>query len=72
MTAETYRFHSSNISGAQYNSSTETLQVMFHGGSGYEYSNVPLAVWEGLKAAPSAGKFFHSYIRKRFPWKRIR
>jgi KTSC domain len=37
----------------------------------YLFENIPPAVWEGFKAAPSAGKFYHSKIKGKRHWFRL-
>jgi hypothetical protein len=37
----------------------------------YLFENMPPAVWEGFKAAPSASKFYHSEIKGRHHWFRL-
>lgn len=42
------------------------LTVHFRDGSRYIYKNVPLAVYEGLLSAGSAGAYFNAEIRDRY------
>ena len=58
---------SSSMAEVGYDSSTETLEVLFHGGNVYQYFNVPAIVHERLMEASSVGKFFNSEIKGRFP-----
>ena len=37
----------------------------------YLFENISPAVWEGFKAAPSAGKFYHSEIKGKHHWFRL-
>ena len=37
----------------------------------YLFENIPPAVWEGFKAAPSADKFYHSEIKGKRHWFRL-
>jgi hypothetical protein len=37
----------------------------------YLFENIPAAVWEGFKAAPAAGKFYHSEIKGKRHWFRL-
>lgn len=39
------------------------LEVEFHDGGVYQYSNVPEHVYKGLMNAHSKGGYFHDYIR---------
>ena len=61
---------SSNISSARYNATEGVLEVSFRNGGTYRYRGVPVSVYEGFVLAPSAGRFFHSQIKKRFPTSR--
>ncbi|MHA1408506.1 MAG: KTSC domain-containing protein [Candidatus Heimdallarchaeaceae archaeon] len=62
---------SSNLDWVKYNEETRKLIIGFKDGSEYEYSNVPLNIYEGLLSAPSKGKYFHKFIKNQyFTWKR--
>jgi hypothetical protein len=37
----------------------------------YLFENIPPAVWDGFKAAPSASKFYHSEIKGKHHWFRL-
>jgi KTSC domain len=37
----------------------------------YLFENIPPAVWEGFKAAPSASKFYHNEIKGKRHWFRL-
>ena len=62
---------SSNLSALGYNISTSTLEIEFNDGSVYQYSDVPLNVYEELMAAGSHGKYFHANIRNVYPCTKI-
>lgn len=47
---------SSNIAAVGYDSSTQTLEIEFHGGGAYRYFDVPETVYNKLMEAPSVGK----------------
>jgi hypothetical protein len=66
MAVETADFGSTNLDNAEYDTDTETLTINFYSGGTYEYSSVPQAVWEGLRKAGSAGRYFHRVIKPRF------
>ena len=55
---------SSHLDSVGYDSSSQTLEVEFNGGSVYQYFSVPLQRYEGLMAASSKGSYFDSYIKK--------
>jgi hypothetical protein len=42
------------------------LHIRFNSGGLYEYSNVPISVYNGLMSAGSHGKYFHAYIRGKY------
>ncbi|WP_244465615.1 KTSC domain-containing protein [Devosia chinhatensis] len=50
-----------------YTPETAELSLWFGPeGRRYIYSDVPLAVYEGLRDAPSRGRYFNAVIRNRF------
>ena len=53
---------SSNIDTIEYFDDTRTLQVKFHSGSIYDYSDVPKSKYDGLEHAESHGKYLHRHI----------
>ena len=55
---------SSNIRSIGYDASSMILEVEFLNGSIYQYYGVPEALYEGLMAADSHGKFLNEYIKK--------
>jgi len=63
---------SSNIRAIDYDASTSTLTVEFHGGRVYQYSGVPESVYRGLMSAASHGSYFSDYIKDRYSTARIR
>lgn len=63
---------SSNLSAVGYDASDGTLEVEFHGGRIYQYSDVPASVYRGLLDAPSKGSYFHAHIRNAYPYRRLR
>jgi len=63
---------SSNIALVGYDATRTVLEVTFHGGSVYEYYDVPSHVHRELLSAPSKGKYFHQFIREAsYRYKRI-
>lgn len=66
MAAEPWGFQSSNLDAGSYDPETGEMTITFKSGSTYSYSGVPQSVWDGLKNAPSAGKYFNSEIKGRF------
>ena len=61
---------SSNVESIGYDEETKKLRVKFLRGVVYEYSEVPLEKWEGLKAT-SAGSFLHREIIGKYVSKKI-
>ena len=54
---------SSAIEYATYYHRSKMLFVFFTNANAYEYYNVERFVWEGLRAAPSAGSFLNGVIK---------
>ena len=55
---------SSNIKAVGYDRDSKTLQITFSNGATYTYSDVPLAMYEGLFTADSAGRYVQQFIVK--------
>lgn len=62
---------SSNVASIGYDSSSETLEVEFIGGSVYQYYNISPDLYEKLMSAPSKGQFLNSYIKNGYPYSRV-
>ena len=59
--------NSTAIHAVNYNAATKTLTIWFtSGGNGYDYYNVPDAVYYGLLRASSKGQYFNAYIRDQY------
>lgn len=52
--------------------SQNTLQVELRNGRIYEYYNVPYEVYASFLSAPSKGRYFNSYIKGRYRYRRVR
>ena len=63
---ETIRPDSSMIDSYSYDAEDQTLEVTFNKGGTYSYSGVPEHVFEAMKQAPSAGKFFLAEIKGQY------
>lgn len=64
---------SSNIAAIGYDAALKTLGVRFHAGTEYEYLSVPASIFDGLLAAPSAGRYFDQNVRKAgYAFRRVR
>ena len=60
------RLNSSMIERICYDDDSAQLDICFRGGGRYFYFDVPEAIYDGLKAAPSAGRYFNERVRGRF------
>ncbi|GJM03513.1 MAG: hypothetical protein DHS20C08_20140 [Rhodomicrobium sp.] len=58
--------NSSAINYVNYDPVSKVLSISFRSGRTYDFYGVPECVYEGLLAAPSAGKFFHDNIRDQY------
>jgi KTSC domain len=55
---------SSNLASVGYDSSTQVLEVALLNGGIYQYSGIPLSVYDGLMAASSYGSYFDQHVKK--------
>lgn len=55
---------SSNIASIGYDSMSQILEIEFLNGSIYQYYDVPEALYEGLMAADSHGKYLNEFIKR--------
>lgn len=62
---------SSNLQSVGYDLDSETLEVEFHDGSVYQYSNVPQGEYDALMSADSKGTYFSANIRNRYPYTKL-
>ena len=62
---------SSNIEAVGYDEGSGTLQVEFKNGSTYQYFDVPIRVFEGLRDAGSVGAYLSSNIKGVFRFSRV-
>lgn len=60
---------SSNLAAVGYDGH---LYVQFRNGSLYRYFHVPFSVYRGLMMAPSHGRYFNWYIRRRYATQLVR
>ncbi|HEY0111954.1 MAG TPA: KTSC domain-containing protein [Allosphingosinicella sp.] len=61
------KLSSSVISRIAYDDEEKALSIWFRETGRYIYSEVPSAIYEGLRKAPSAGRYFNACIKRRFP-----
>ena len=57
---------SSNLQRFMYNEESQTLTVEFKNGGVYEYYDVPVNIYEGLKNADSKGNYLYHHIKGSF------
>ncbi len=62
---------SSNLASVGYDASLATLEIAFNEGGVYEYLRVPEAVYRGLMAASSKGRYFDSMIKNAYSYRKI-
>ena len=63
---------SSNLRSVGYDESANILEIEFHSGGVYQYFGVPPAVYYGLMAAVSHGKYFYAHIKDVYRCTKIR
>jgi hypothetical protein len=54
---------SSNIASIGYDKQAEILEVQFHNGGIYQYSGVPLSIYQGLMGATSHGTYLNQHVK---------
>lgn len=65
---------SSQIKTMGHDETTQTMRVVFHNGSTYEYGHVPRAVFDSIINAESVGSKFSSVIKKNptvYPYRKV-
>jgi hypothetical protein len=62
---------SSNIGSFTYDPSDESLEVTFHSGDTYRYSDVPVNVYTRWCAVGGGGKFFYANVRDAFEFEKL-
>ena len=62
---------SSNLAAVGYDPNTKILEIEFHGGSVYAYSDVPQDIFDELMSAESHGKYFNANIKDKYPYTKI-
>ncbi len=63
---------STSLAWIRYSPEQEVLEVGFHHGEIYRYSEVPAHSYKELLAAPSKGGYFNQNIRNHFRYKCLR
>jgi hypothetical protein len=62
---------SSTIARFQYDENTAVLTVEFKKGSRYDYYDVPLNVFDSMKAAASKGQYLAQNVKGKFRYARV-
>lgn len=62
---------SSNLRSVGYDSTLKILEIEFHSGGIYRYSNVAESVYRGLMSASSHGQYFQQHIKKVYAYQRV-
>ncbi|MBI5214410.1 MAG: KTSC domain-containing protein [Ignavibacteriae bacterium] len=62
---------STNISSIGYDEDSNTLEIEFHSGAVYQYFDVPLNVYEGLRDSGSKGQYFAQNIKGYYRYVKI-
>jgi len=62
---------SSNIAGLGYDTGTQILTVEFKEGGRYNYYDVPEAVFEQMRNAPSKGQYLAQNVKGRYRYARV-
>lgn len=62
---------SSNVACVGYDEDTHTLEVEFNNGSVYQYSDVPIHVFDELVNAGSVGSYLHHNIKNIYGCTRV-
>jgi hypothetical protein len=57
---------SSAIARIAYDEEARILSIWFRETGRYVYFDVPRAIYDALKAAPSAGRYFNDCIKRRY------
>ncbi len=60
------RLSSSVIDRVTYDDDSGRLDIWFKETGRYVYFDVPRAIFDALKAAPSAGRYFNECIKRRY------
>lgn len=63
--------NSSMANAIGYDSDRNILQIEFHNGAVYQYSDIDEDTWQDLHQADSIGKFFNENVRGKYQYERI-
>lgn len=59
------------LAAIAYNKRRKILELEFLSGSSYQYLNVPAPLYRALLAADSKGRFYNSFIKRRFESQKV-
>lgn len=62
---------SSNVAAVGYDEDSSTLQVEFNNGGMYQYFDVPVNLFEGLRDADSVGGYLAANIKGRYRYSKV-
>jgi hypothetical protein len=62
---------SSDLNSVGYDNEGHILEIAYNSGGIYQYQNVPEEVYSQLLSAPSKGKYFHAFIKNKYPYRRV-
>jgi hypothetical protein len=63
--------NSSMATAVGYDGGKNILQVEFHNGAVYQYSDIDQDTWQDLHQADSIGKFFNENVRGKYQYERV-
>ena len=66
-----YNVSSSNLAAAAYNKFDEVMIVEFQNGWVYEFYDVPIERYRGMRRAASKGKYFAKWIKDNYDYTRV-
>lgn len=61
---------SSNVTRFRYDENTQMLTVEFKNGTAYNYFDIPVAIFEQMKAASSKGQFLAQNVKGSYRYAR--
>jgi hypothetical protein len=65
-------YDSSNLSRSIWDSTRETMLMVFKSGSVYEYQNVTEELYDTMNERSSSGSYFYYNIRTDVPYRKVR
>lgn len=66
------KLSSTNLDHVEYDSGKQTLLVIFKSKHAYEYTGVPVWIYNAMMLAQSQGAYFAAHIRGKYPHRKIR